>query len=164
LLWQHSRQWLGNRNQFPCPSPLSAPIVPRSTQEIPSVRSTTIRPGVRGGQKAIGTVVATTPAPVILFIRRQGHRLFGRYHTQTRAGSSYPRAESKPYSFRSVRHKFDLSYPPAARNRRATKQERDDTGPSAPRRCYITPLSHHRRSARLTISEHIESAGPKPAL
>ena len=92
-----------------------------------------------------------------LFIRRQGPRLLGRSHTQTRAGSSYPRPVrgTEANAFRSVRHKFGLSYPPAARNRRATKQERN-TGPAAPRHSYVTPRKGNcsarprlRRSARL---------------
>jgi len=39
--------------------------------------------------RPLGTVVVTMPALVIDFIRRRGLRLSGRYHTQTRAGSSY---------------------------------------------------------------------------
>ena len=56
---------------IPAPQPAISTYCATMNREIPSVRSTTIRPGVRGGQKAIGTVVATMPALVIsLFAAR----------------------------------------------------------------------------------------------
>ena len=105
-----------------------------------------------------------------LFIRRQGPRLLGRSHTQTRAGSSYPRPVrgTEANAFRSVRHKFGLSIhrlpeTDGLRSKNVTRGRRPRVTRMSPLEKATVVLGHAlgvRRGS--TISEHIKARDRSP--